>query len=77
MVGYRGVDGDVSLNCPEVVKVLEECDDVLTPEPSRRWLPRTGRVHIDSNYRVLTLVVTLRFPSWTIWRKLGRRLGMI
>jgi pimeloyl-ACP methyl ester carboxylesterase len=32
MVGYRGVDGSVSLDCPEVVRTLKEADDVLTDE---------------------------------------------
>jgi len=32
MVGYRGVDGEVSLDCPEVVQVLEDADDILAPE---------------------------------------------
>ena len=32
MVGYRGVDGLVSLDCPEVVRVLKRVDDVLLDE---------------------------------------------
>ncbi len=32
MVGYRGVDGDVSLDCPEVVQALEEGSDLLSEE---------------------------------------------
>jgi pimeloyl-ACP methyl ester carboxylesterase len=32
MVGYRGVDGSVSLDCPEVTSVLKDVDDVLTDE---------------------------------------------
>jgi pimeloyl-ACP methyl ester carboxylesterase len=32
MVGYRGVDGSVSLDCPEVVHALKEADDVLTDQ---------------------------------------------
>lgn len=30
MVGYRGVDGEVSLDCPEVVEVLQQGDDILS-----------------------------------------------
>ncbi|MCI2429717.1 alpha/beta hydrolase [Candidatus Acetothermia bacterium] len=30
MVGYRGVDGSVSLDCPEVARVLKSVKDVLT-----------------------------------------------
>ena len=32
MVGYRGVDGDVSLECPEVIEALEEGGDILSKE---------------------------------------------
>ena len=32
MVGYRGVDGPVSLDCPEVTGVLKRVDDVLLDE---------------------------------------------
>ncbi len=30
MVGYRGVDGEISLDCPEVVAVLEQGGDILS-----------------------------------------------
>jgi pimeloyl-ACP methyl ester carboxylesterase len=36
MVGYRGVDGSVSLDCKEVVGVLEDAKDVLTDETLAR-----------------------------------------
>jgi pimeloyl-ACP methyl ester carboxylesterase len=36
MVGYRGVDGSVSLACKEVVGVLEDAKDVLTDETIAR-----------------------------------------
>jgi pimeloyl-ACP methyl ester carboxylesterase len=36
MVGYRGVDGDVSLQCAEVVRVLAEAGDILDPEVIRQ-----------------------------------------
>jgi pimeloyl-ACP methyl ester carboxylesterase len=36
MVGYRGVDGSVSLDCPEVISVLKDVDDVLTDEALAR-----------------------------------------
>lgn len=32
MVGYRGVDGEVSLDCPEINEILEEGGDILTEE---------------------------------------------
>ncbi len=32
MVGYRGVDGQVSLDCPEVNVILEQGGDILSPE---------------------------------------------
>lgn len=32
MVGYRGVDGDVSLDCPEVTAILEQGGDILSDE---------------------------------------------
>ncbi|MEE9170860.1 MAG: alpha/beta fold hydrolase [bacterium] len=32
MVGYRGVDGSVSLDCPEISNVLKKVKDVLTNE---------------------------------------------
>ncbi|NIM18798.1 MAG: alpha/beta fold hydrolase [Candidatus Latescibacteria bacterium] len=32
MFGYRGVDGSISLDCPEVVRVLKRAKDVLTDE---------------------------------------------
>ena len=32
MVGYRGVDGEVSLDCPEVVEVLQQGGDILSEE---------------------------------------------
>jgi pimeloyl-ACP methyl ester carboxylesterase len=36
MVGYRGVDGSVKLDCPEVVDALKENDDPLTEESLMR-----------------------------------------
>jgi pimeloyl-ACP methyl ester carboxylesterase len=36
MVGYRGVDGSVSLGCPEVVHALKEADDFLADETLRK-----------------------------------------
>ena len=30
MVGYRGIDGEVSLDCPEVVEILEQGGDILS-----------------------------------------------
>jgi pimeloyl-ACP methyl ester carboxylesterase len=36
MAGYRGVDGSVKLDCPEVVDALKENDDPLTEESLRR-----------------------------------------
>jgi pimeloyl-ACP methyl ester carboxylesterase len=30
MVGYRGVDGEASLNCPEVIRALEDAGDILS-----------------------------------------------
>jgi len=35
MVGYRGVDGSVRLDCPEVVEALKENDDPLAEESLR------------------------------------------
>lgn len=32
MVGYRGVDGEVSLECPEVIEVLEQGGDILSDD---------------------------------------------
>jgi len=32
MVGYRGVDGEVSLDCPEVVEFLERSGDILSED---------------------------------------------
>jgi len=40
MVGYRGVDGSVKLDCPEVVETLKEDDNPLT-EGSLRKLARS------------------------------------
>lgn len=41
MVGYRGVDGPVSLDCPEVTRVLKRVDDVLLDET----LDRVGEAY--------------------------------
>lgn len=36
MIGYRGVDGSVSLDCPEVTDRLRQVDDVLADETLRQ-----------------------------------------
>ncbi len=48
MVGYRGVDGSVSLECPEVVALLKEAKDVLTDET----LERLGGAFVDCSSRL-------------------------
>lgn len=36
MIGYRGVDGSVSLDCPEVIEAIEASGDLLDPEALER-----------------------------------------
>lgn len=36
MVGYRGVDGEVNLDCPEVVEAIKASGDILAPDATSR-----------------------------------------
>lgn len=64
MVGYRGVDGSVSLDCPEVADLLRKTDDVLTDATLQRvgdaytaCAQRLQQAGVDLNgYTVLDVV---------------------
>lgn len=49
LVGYRGIDGSVTLECPEVTEAVRECDSPLSDEA----MERIGHAYTSAAQRLL------------------------
>jgi hypothetical protein len=73
LVGYRGVDGSVRLDCPEVGAALKQNTDLLSEETSQAYADAYGPARTGSPPRVSISPATASPRRSTIWRPRARR----
>ena len=74
LVGYRGVDGSVRLDCPEVESALSHHTDLLDEETSEAYADAFRSCADRLDWRPVSILAATALPSRsTIWRPRARR----